>query len=62
MASTAHEAMAKQTLAVMWPEDGESEEPNAFSGYLAFVGIRLAMATAAATTIERAGGSVEVHR
>ena len=48
MASTAHEAMAKQTLAVMWPEDGESEEPNAFSGYLAFVGIRLAMATAAA--------------
>ena len=25
MASTAHTAMAKQTLAAMWPEDGESE-------------------------------------
>ena len=51
MASTAHEAMAKQTLAVMWPEDGESEEANAFMGYLVFVGIRLAMATAAALLV-----------
>ena len=51
MASTAHTAMAKQTLAAMWPEDGESEEANAFMGYLVFVGIRLAMATAAALLV-----------
>ena len=51
MASTAHKAMAKQTLAAMWPEDGESEEANAFMGYLVFVGIRLAMATAAALLV-----------
>ncbi len=51
MASTAHKAMAKQTLAAMWPEDGENEEANAFMGYLVFVGIRLAMATAAALLV-----------
>ena len=47
----AHKAMAKQTLAAMWPEDGESEDANVIVGYLVFVGIRLAMVLGAALLV-----------
>ena len=54
MASMAHKAMAKQTVAAMWwPEDGakEGEEAHVLYGYLVFVGIRLAMVLGAALLV-----------
>jgi hypothetical protein len=51
MASTAHKAMAKQTLAAMWPEDGTGKEANVLVGYFVFVGIRMAMVLVAALLI-----------